>query len=113
MVEVVAVMVIMSVMVSVGVKKLDLVSLAAADRVLERGIKELNTRETLVWTQLKLSDSGGFDDSEVFTEMNTDLGPEFQWTERPNITGGTLRFRSQSIALIRTESSSSSVGSWN
>ena len=113
LVEVVAVMVIMSVMVSVGVKKLDVLSHNASDRVIEQGLRELNTRETLVWTQIKLSDTGGILDADVFAAMDTDLGPEFKWTVGPDITGGTLNFRSQSIQLTRIASSNLSVGRWN
>jgi prepilin-type N-terminal cleavage/methylation domain-containing protein len=113
LVEVLAVMVIMSVMVSVGAKKLDLLSHNASDRVLEQGIRELNTRETLVWTQIKLSDSGGIIDADVFDALDKDLGHEFKWTVGPDITGGILSFRSQSIQLTRIASSSSSAGRWN
>ena len=113
LVEVVAVMVIMSVLASVGAKKLDLLSHNASDRVLEQGLKELNTRETLVWTNIKLSDSGGIIDADVFAALNTDLGPEFNWTVGPDITGGTLSFRSQSIQVTRIASSSLSMGRWN
>lgn len=112
MIEVIAVMVIMSVMASVGVKKLDLLSHAASDRVLEQGLRELNTRETLTWTNIKLSDSGWIDDASVFSELDTDLD-EFEWTAGPDENGGTLSFRSRSIQLTRIASSSLSVGSWN
>jgi prepilin-type N-terminal cleavage/methylation domain-containing protein len=113
LVEVVAVMVIMSVMVSLGAKKLDLLSHTAAAQVLEQGLRELNTRETLTWTKIKLSDSGWINDTNVFAELDTNLGHEFEWTVEPNITGGTLRFRSKSIPLTRMASSSLAVGRWN
>ena len=113
LIEVVAVMVIMSVMVSVGIKKVDVLSHNAVDRVLENGLRELNTRETLVWAEIKLSDGGWMNDSTVFSELDTNLGNEFQWNVEPNISGGTLSFRLQSIALSRIASTSSTVGWWN
>ena len=113
LIEVAAVMVIMSVMVSLGVKKLDLLSHTASDRVLEQGVRELNTRETLTWTHIKLSDGGWINDANVFSQLDTDLGLEFKWTPEPDINGGTLRFRSKSIQLTRIASSSLSVGWWN
>ena len=113
LIEVTAVMVIMSVLVSMGIKKLDLLSHSAADRVLEQGVRELNTRETLTWTHIKLSDSGWDTDANIFAAVDTNLGPEFKWTIEPTIHGGTLSFRSRSIPLTRIESSSSSVGRWN
>ena len=93
LVEVLAVMVIMSVMVSVGAKKIDLLSHNASDRVLEQGIRELNTRETLVWTKIKLSAGGGIIDADVFAALDTDLGHEFKWTVGPDITGGYPEFQ--------------------
>jgi prepilin-type N-terminal cleavage/methylation domain-containing protein len=113
LIEVVAVMVIMGVMVSLGIKKLDLISHTAADRVIESGLRELNTRETLVWTNIKLSDIGWINDTNVFAELDTDLGEEFQWIVEPNITGGILRFRSKSVQLKRIPSSGVSVGRWH
>jgi prepilin-type N-terminal cleavage/methylation domain-containing protein len=113
LVEVVAVMVIMGVMASLGIKKLDLLSHTAADRVLEQGLRELNTREALTWTKIKLTESGWVNDANVFAELDKNLGHEFIWAVEPNITGGTLRFRSKSIPLSRMASSSSSVGRWH
>jgi prepilin-type N-terminal cleavage/methylation domain-containing protein len=113
LIEVAAVMVIMSVMVSVGIKKVDVLSHNAVVRVLESGLKELNTRETLVWAEIKLSDSGWINDTNVFSELDTNLGNEFKWTVEPNITGGILGLRSKSIVLTRIASTSSTVGMWN
>jgi len=113
LIEVVAVMVIMSVMASLSIKKLDLVSHTATDRVIESGLRELNTRETLVWAKIKLSDSGWVDDSILFSELDTYLEGDFKWTIAPSATGGTLQFRSKSIKLKRTASSNVSVGSWH
>lgn len=113
LIEVMSVIVIMSVMLSVGIKKLDLLSSTAADRVLEDVIRELNTRETLVWSKIKLSDSGWTDDADVFAQIDTDLGSEFSWSAKPNVTGGTLQFKSRSMALTRSASTSASVGRWD
>ena len=113
LIEVVAVMVIMSVMASLSIKKLDLVSHNATDRVIESGLRELNTRETLVWAKIKLSDSGWVNDANLFSELDTNLEGEFKWTLEPSATGGTLQFRSKSITLTRSASSNVSVGRWH
>lgn len=113
LIEVVAVMVIMSLMASVSFKKLDLMSHTATDRVLESGLRELNTRETLVWSKIKLSDEGWINDMNVFSELDTNLGHDFKWTLEPNASGGILQFRSKSILLTRTASSNVSVGCWH
>lgn len=113
LIEVMSVMVILGIMASVGIKKLDLLSSTATDSVLQDGLRELNTRETLVWTKIKLSDGGWTNDALVFAELDTNLGEEFQWVPEPKITGGTLRFKTKSVALIRSASSSLSVGRWD
>ena len=113
LIEVVAVMVIMSVMASLSIKKLDLVSHNATDRVIESGLRELNTRETLEWAKIKLSDSGWVNDANLFSEFDTNLGHDFQWATEPTTTGGILQFRSKSMTLTRTASSNVSVGSWH
>ena len=113
LIEVMSVIVIMGVMLSVGIKKLDLLSETAADRVLEDVVRELNTRETLVWTKIKLSDSGWTNDADVFAQIDKDLGSEFDWTVEPNVTGGTLRFKSRPIVLNRIASTKASVGRWD
>jgi prepilin-type N-terminal cleavage/methylation domain-containing protein len=113
LIELISIMVILGVMASVSVKKLDLLTDSATDRVLQEGLKELNIRESLIWTDLKLSSNNWTNDGDVFSKMDTNLGPDFVWTVGPDASGGTLRFRNQSIALTRIPSTTSSSGSWN
>ena len=113
LIELISIMVILGVMASVSVKRLDLLSGSATDSVLHEGIKELNIRESLVWTDIKLSSANWANDAEVILRMDTDLGPDFIWTAGPDAAGGTLRFRNQSIVLTRIASTTSSSGSWN
>ena len=48
-------MIIIGVMASVGVKNMDLISDTATDRAMMEAVKELNIRESLTWTNVKLS----------------------------------------------------------
>ena len=112
LIELTAVMVIIGVMASVGVKKLDVLSGTATKRALHEGVKELNIRESLNWTNIKLSPAGWISDAEVFTAVDTDLGSDFIWSVAPNASGGTLTFRSESVVLNRTASTNSTIGSW-
>ena len=113
LIELISVMVIMSVVASVSVKRLDLLSDTATDRAFRDGVKELNVRESLTWTNIKLSDLGWTNDGDVFSAMDTNLGADFVWTAGPAASGGTLRFRTTTIPLTRTASTTSSVGKWN
>jgi prepilin-type N-terminal cleavage/methylation domain-containing protein len=112
LIELISVLIIISVIASVGVKKLDLLSDTAANRALLEGVKELNARETLVWTNMKLSNTGWTSDAALFAAIDTTLGVSYIWTDGPTASGGTLSFRSESIVLNRTASTTASMGGW-
>jgi prepilin-type N-terminal cleavage/methylation domain-containing protein len=113
LIELMSVLGIMGVMSTVVIKKFDVLSGTATARALQEVVKELNVRETLVWTKSKLSDTGWTYDGDIFSEMETGLGGDYVWTSGPNTSGGTLSFESTSIALNRTPSTTSSIGRWN
>lgn len=111
--ELMSVLVIMGVMVSVAIKKFDLLSVTASTTAIKTGVRELNTRETLVWTRIKLSETGWSNDADVHNEVDKGLGTGYSWDPTPPpSTGGTLYYKSQSVILTRTESTMNSVGSW-
>jgi len=105
-------MVIMGVVASVTIKRFNLISSNAETRALDAARAELNIRETLTWTQIKLSNVGWIDDDNVFGKMDTVLGTEYIWDSEPTPTGGTLYFRGISVKLIRNSSGPLSAGSW-
>ena len=113
LIELVSVMVIMGVLASVTIKKFDLVSDNAEIQALEAGIGELNARESLIWTYMKLSNAGWTNDNDLFAVIDTTLGQGFTWDPAPTIAGGTLHFRQQSISLTRTASSNILAGRWH
>jgi prepilin-type N-terminal cleavage/methylation domain-containing protein len=112
LIELIAVMVILGVMASVGVKKFNFISDTASDRALGEVIKELNVRETVSWTKIKWANTGWTNDADLFAAMDTHLGTSYVWTEGPNAAGGTIKFKSRSIVLTRTPSTTSSIGRW-
>ena len=77
LIELLSVMVIMSVMVSVGIKKFDLLSDKASITALQAGIRELKTRETVAWSKIKLSDTGYTNDAEVYDSVDKNIGPGY------------------------------------
>ena len=111
--ELMAVLVIMGVMTSVTIKKFGLLSDSANLTAIRTGVRELNTQETLVWTQMKLSDTGWTSDADVYSTVDKNLGVGYSWNPGPAITGGTLHYKSQSVALVRNQSTRHTVGSWN
>jgi prepilin-type N-terminal cleavage/methylation domain-containing protein len=113
LIELISVMIIMGVLATTVIKKFDILSDTAAQRALVAGISELNARESLTWTNMKMSPTGWTNDAELFSVVDTNLGDDYDWTEGPNILGGTLSFDSESKVLNRTASTSTSWGRWN
>jgi prepilin-type N-terminal cleavage/methylation domain-containing protein len=109
LIELLSVMIIMGVMSSVAAKKVDFITDTASAKALDIAVKELSVRESLTWTNIKLTKDGWTDDSAVFAAVDTDLGPEYNWGPKPVITGGRLHFKSQKIALSRTASTNMSA----
>ena len=117
LIEIMAVLVIMGVMGSIAVHKINVISGTAEDRALETGIAELNVRETMIWTNAKFATGGWISggDAAVWAVMftNRHLGSEYSWTADPSATDGTLSFKSRSFDLTRTVSTNTMSGRWS
>ena len=113
LIELIAVMIIISVLATVVTRKFDLLSDTASQKALLVGVSELNARETLTWTNIKLSPAGWTNDVDLFTGVNTNLGTDYVWTAGPNVFGGSLSFDSEFKILNRAASTASTWGRWN
>jgi prepilin-type N-terminal cleavage/methylation domain-containing protein len=112
LIELIIVMIIMGVMSSVAVRKVDFITDTASTRALDAEVKELNVRESLVWSNMKISNDGYTTDEDVFAALDKNLGAKLKWNPGPTIDGGTLHCESQSIVLNRTPSTTSAAGKW-
>ena len=116
LIELISVMIIMGVVASVSIKKFDVLSGTAGEKALDLGVKELNIRESLTWSNFKIS-SDGYTDVEALwflVEPDLHLGGKYHWNPGPHISnGGTLHFNSNSIALNRQPSTTTSAGKWS
>ena len=113
LIELVSMMIILGVLATVVTKKFDILSDTASQRALVEGVSELNARESLTWTNIKLSPAGWTNDADLFTGIETNLGTDYVWTAGPNALGGALTFDSESRILNRTASTTSAWGRWN
>ena len=111
--EMMSILVIMGVMFSITIKKFDILSNNANLTALKVGIRELNTRETLVWTNMKLSDFGWTGDAEVFNAVDKNISHKYGWNPPPNVSGGKLHYNAKSIDLNRVASTNKTTGAWN
>jgi prepilin-type N-terminal cleavage/methylation domain-containing protein len=114
LIELISVIIIMGVVASVSIKKFDIVTDTATEKALHLGIKELNIRESLTWSNIKISTDGYTTDIEIYSAVNTSLGGKYHWNPGgPDRTaGGTLHFNSQSIALNRQQSTALTAARW-
>jgi prepilin-type N-terminal cleavage/methylation domain-containing protein len=112
LIEIIAVLVILSCLAAITFTKVEAISVTASQSVIEDAISKLNTREILIWTNMKLSDGGWVEDEAVFSQMNFDLGPDYHWGPEPDAAGGKLHFKSEAVALDRDRSTFTSSGKW-
>jgi prepilin-type N-terminal cleavage/methylation domain-containing protein len=113
LIELISVMIIMGVMGSVVITKYEGLSNTATEQVLAAAVKELNVRESLTWTNIKISKDGYASDADVYAVLDTDLGPNLKWNPGPGIGGGTLFCGTRSCALARTPSSYGEAAKWH
>jgi prepilin-type N-terminal cleavage/methylation domain-containing protein len=112
LIELISVMIIMGVVASVSIQKFDLLSDTANQQALHSAVKELNIRESLTWTNLKISSPGYTNDEDLFPLIDTELGGGYNWNPGPTIGGGTLHFRAHSKTLTRIASTETSAAKW-
>jgi len=103
----------MGVMVSVVIQKLDLLSDNASIAALQTAVRDLKSRESVTWFKIKLSDTGYTNDVDVYNSVDKTMGQGFSWNPGPDISGGRLHFKSESIDLSRVSSTPTSPGTWN
>lgn len=113
LVEIIAVLVILSVLAAVAVPRFIDVDANARIRGLEYGIAEMNGRESLTWANVKLSDSGWENDAQVWNLIDTHLGNEYSWNVPPTATGGSLEFRQEVQPVVRNRSTFTNPALWN
>jgi prepilin-type N-terminal cleavage/methylation domain-containing protein len=112
LIELIAIMIIMGVLGSVAVTKYEGLSDTATQQVLAAAVKELNVRESLTWTNMKISKDGYTKDEDIYAALDMDLGPKLKWHPGLGIGGGILNCGTRSYALVRTPSSYMAAARW-
>jgi prepilin-type N-terminal cleavage/methylation domain-containing protein len=112
--ELVAVLIILSVLAALAIPRYIDLDAGTRQKAIEAGISELNGRESLTWSNLKISVTGWQDDATMFGTINTDLGVDYIWTAGPDASGGTIKFGPSGtpVALNRTQSTENRPGFW-
>ena len=110
--ELIVVLALLAILAAVSVPKFIDLSANAEQKALRSGIAELNGRENLVWLNIKNSQIGWVDDTAVFSQIDTDLGPNYHWSPSAEIDGGKLHFKDQMVKLKRIPSTGASAARW-
>jgi len=110
LIELIAVLVIIGVIGSIGIKRTLAIEASAVQQSFTWAISELNSREALTWTSLKLSEANWIDDLTLLASVDYDLD-NYNWSSR-TASDGVLNFRGQQIELGRAPSTSSAPGRW-
>lgn len=112
--EIIATLVILSILAGLAIPRYISLDESAKQKAIDAGIAELNGRETLTWSNLKISEAGWTDDIQTFAIIDTNLGDEYHWASGdPDESGGTLGFKdSTAVPLTRTSSTDVQPGHW-
>ena len=114
LVEIIAVLIILGILAAVAVPRYIDLETNAKKRAIDAAVSELNGRENLTWANVKISPAAPTDpEATVMTEMDTDLGNDYNWTAGPDAAGGQLQFKGGDwVTLKRTISAADRPGNW-
>ena len=104
-------MVIIGLLSSIGAAKVFDTDGAAKQAALEAAVSDLNSRERLLWSQIKLSSNNWIDDAQVFASLDTHLGADYHWSSI-GVSGGSLEFIGLVAAFTRIASTSGQPAFW-
>ncbi len=113
LVEIIVVLIILSVLASMAVPRYIDLEDSAKQRAIDAAISELNSQESLVWTNQKISDTGYDDDQKVLDAFDYNLASHYAWTVPPDKLGGTFEFKGLSVAINRTPSTVAQPAAWS
>ncbi len=115
LVEIIAVLIILGILAAVAVPRyIDLES-SAKKRAMDAAVAELNGRESLVWADVKISTTDGWEnDLSVwdYGQYDKSLGDDYVWSAGPTVTGGSITFKGVEFDLSRTASATNHPGVW-
>ena len=112
-VEIITVLLILGLLASVAVPRFIDLDASATERAIDYVIAELNGRENLTWSEIKISVDGYTDDATLQDKLNYNLGSDYKWTDPPGETGGTIEFKGMIYILNRSRSNATKHGIWS
>jgi len=116
LVEIIAVLIILGILAAVAVPRyIDLES-SAKTRAIDAAVAELNGRESLVWADVKIATTNGWEnDNSVwnYSQYDKGLGADYTWgSGDPTVGGGDVTFKGTVYTLSRRVSLNNKPGVW-
>ena len=112
LIEIILVLVILSILAATAIPRMIDFEKNANQTVIKTIIPELNSREIMMWSKIKNSDTGWIDDETLFALIDYDLGADYHWKTVAEIDGGKLYFKGEEIKLDRIGSTIRSPAKW-
>jgi prepilin-type N-terminal cleavage/methylation domain-containing protein len=115
LVEIIAVLIILGILAAVAVPRYIDLEANAKQRAVDAAVAELNGRESLIWADVKISNTGFTDDATLWTRMSgeTNLGESYDWQGAPSAAGGTLKFKAGAdVAMSRSPATTTNPAVW-
>ena len=112
LIEIILVLVILSILAATAIPRMIDFEKNANQTVIKTIIPELNSREIMMWSKIKNSDTGWIDDETLFSLIDYDLGADYRWKTVAEIDGGKLYFKGEEIKLDRIASTIKSPARW-
>lgn len=112
LIELIAVLAILGILASMSIPRFIDLDSNATKQALVSSVTELNGRESLTWSNVKLSTTGWAEDEEIFAKMEAGLGPDYKWSPKAKIDGGKVHFKNLMVKLDRKPSTANSPAKW-
>ena len=112
LIELIAVLAILGILASMSITRFIDLNSNATKQALVSSVTELNGRESLTWSNVKLSTTGWVEDEGVFVKMDTGLGPDYKWSPKAKIDGGKVHYKDTMVKLDRKPSTANSPAKW-
>jgi prepilin-type N-terminal cleavage/methylation domain-containing protein len=112
LIELITVLAILGILASLSIRRFIDLDSNATTLALVSSVTELNGRESLTWSKVKLSTSGWVEDEGVFAIMDMGLGPDYKWSPKAKINGGKVNFKDLMVKLDRKPSTANSPAKW-
>jgi prepilin-type N-terminal cleavage/methylation domain-containing protein len=113
LIEIIAVMVILGTLAALAVPRYVDLENNAKQKTIDALKSEINGRESLIWANHKVSESGFVSDAKILDDVIFYYDPNYEWNPGdPKPSGGTLKYKGEFFTFSRTASTKLKPAVW-